>query len=446
MKEIKGTFNYYFSHVHRGSHRTSNGFKYNYYDTRGVSGPFFDQIIPLSYQDLIKLRTFASEVNSKYYYYEEDYEWAESYTPNASSEQNKDFGLCKFFNEHYSQQYGIILINGTLKECSIHIDEMPPLKCFKIAYNDAQTSQKLKKKEIQSEIAQITQKLLKLNDNLKIIDSSQTFQEILLKELYVPLKRNIHMFELNEPFFLKLYPLDIAISNHDESLLDALIANGAYQYNSEFDPSLSAKCGNFCKVFDIINKMELLRIDILNIYNLIVSLPDAEFYSLFESKSDLIRNGRVLLSYRDKFKIFFSIRTYYKKRVYKPSFDIEPIRVILENLMRTKNFSKANYIYDFFKSNFLFTGFYKDDMLLLSFEYGDIEYIKRWDIRNLINYITDRFSYSVGFNELVFDRRGNVLCLKEDFEPYVTPENIGKELYNQIIDQIKNHSSKYTCD
>ena len=40
MKKNKGTFNYYFSYTYRGSHRTSNGFKYHYYDTRGVKGPF----------------------------------------------------------------------------------------------------------------------------------------------------------------------------------------------------------------------------------------------------------------------------------------------------------------------------------------------------------------------------------------------------------------------
>ena len=127
MKEIKGTFNCYYSHTHKGSHRTSDGFKYYYEDITDVRGPYFDQIIPLSYQDLIKLRDFASEVNSKYYNRIEDYELADCYTPNESSDCNKDFGLCQFFNENFSQQYDITLINGTLQECAIHINEMPAL-------------------------------------------------------------------------------------------------------------------------------------------------------------------------------------------------------------------------------------------------------------------------------------------------------------------------------
>lgn len=314
MKKIKGTFNYYFSHTHRGSHRTSNGFKYHYYDTRGVKGPFFDQIIPLSYQDLIKLRNFASEVNSKHYYCEEDYEWAEGYTPNESSDSNEDFGLCQFFNENYSRQYDIILVSGTLNECTIHIGEMPPLKCFNIAYNNALADQELKREEIQSEINQLKQRLLELENNLKTNDSSKTLQDRLLKELYAPLKENMNLFELNKPFYDKLYPLDIAIFNNDESLLNALIVNGAFQYSSEFDPILSAKCGNFNKVLNMVEDRELSQKDVLDILSLIMSLPESEFHSLFESKTDLIRDGRVLLFYHDKLKIYALVKSYYNYR------------------------------------------------------------------------------------------------------------------------------------
>lgn len=84
-------------------------------------------------------------------------------------------------------------------------------------------------------------------------------------------------------------------------------------------------------------------------------------------------------------------------------------------------------------------------MLLLSFEYGNIEFINRWDLWSLVNDITDRFRYSYAFNRLEFDSWGDVLRLKWNFEPYVKPENIGKELYDKIIDQIENHSQNYTC-
>lgn len=447
MKKIKGTFNYYFSHTHRGSHRTSNGFKYHYYDTRGVKGPFFDHIVPLSYQDLIKLRNFASEVNSKHYYCEEDYEWAESYTSNESSDSNEDFGLCQFFNENYSRQYDIILVSGTLNECTIHIDEMPPLKCFNIAYNNALADQELKRKEIQSEINQLKQRLLELENNLKTNDSSKTLQDRLLKELYAPLKENMNLFELNKPFYDKLYPLDIAIFNNDESLLNALIVNGAFQYSSEFDPILSAKCGNFNKVLNMVEDRELSQKDVLDLLSLIMSLPESEFHSLFESKTDLIRDGRVLLFYHDKLKIYALVKSYYNKRGYQSPFDraMEPIKVALENSLKVKDFCKANYIYDFSQCHRFHTGFYDEDMLLLSFEYGNIEFINRWDLWSLVNDITDRFRYSYAFNRLEFDSRGDVLRLKWNFEPYVKPENIGKELYDKIIDQIENHSQNYTC-
>ena len=436
MKEIKGTFNYYFSHTHRGSHRTSNGFKYHYYDIREVCGPFFDQIIPLSYQDLNKLRNFASEVNSKHYYCEDDHEWAESYTPDESSESNEDFGLCQFFNENYSRKYDIILVSGTLNECTIHIDEMPPLKCFNIAYNNVLADQELKRKEIQSEIYQLKQRLLELENNLKTNDSSKTLQDRLLKELYAPLKENMNLFELNEPFYDKLYPLDIAIFNNDESLLNALIVNGAFQYSSEFDPVLSAKCGNFNKVLNMVEDRELSQKDVLDILRLIMYLPESEFHSLFESKMDLIRDGHVLLFYHDKLKIYALVKSYYNKRGYQSSFDraMDPIEVALEKALKVKDFCKANYIYDFSKRHRFYTGFDDEDMLSLSFKYGNIEFINRWDLWSLVNDITERFE---------FDRRGNVLCLKWNFQPYVTPENIGKELYDKIIDQIENHSQNY---
>ena len=247
MKKIKGTFNYYFSHTNSGSHRTSNGFKYHYYDTRGVKGPFFDQIVPLSFQDLNKLRNFASEVNSKHYYCEDDYEWAESYIPDESSESNEDFGLCQF--------------------------------------------------------------------------------------------------------------------------------------------------------------------------------------------------------YHDKLKIYALVKSYYNKRGYQSSFDraMDPIKVALENSLKVKDFCKANYIYDFSQRHRFYTGFDDEDMLSLSFEYGNIEFINRWDLWSLVNDITDRFRYSYAFKCLEFDRWGDVLRLKWNFEPYVKPENIGKELYDKIIDQIENHSQNYTC-
>lgn len=437
MKEIKGTFNYYFSHIHKGSHRSSDGFKYSYEDTIGVSGPFFDQTIPLSYQDLIRLRNFAYVVNSKYYHHVEDYEFADCYTPNESSDCNKDFGLCQFFNENFSQQYDITLINGTLQECTIHLNEMPALKCFTTAYNDAQAFQNLKRDEIQSEIIQITRKLSELKNNLQMIESSQTFQEILLKELYTPLQRNINLFKLNEPFYSKLYPLDIALFNHDEILVDSLISNGAYQYSGEFDPMLSAKCGNFSKILDIVNKMELSSIDILNIFNQIASLSDVEFYALFESKSDLIRNGRILLSYFDKLKIYFSVKNYY---INHSSFEKEPIKFVVQNLMKMKDYIKANYIYDFSQRILLFTSFNEDDMLQLSFMYGNIEFVKRWDIWNLVHTITERVSYSSFYKRLVPDSDGDILQLRWNFEPYVKPENIGQELYEQITEQIKKYS------
>lgn len=439
MKTIKGTFNYYFTHTHRGSHRSSDGFKYSYEDITGVRGPYFDQIVPLSYQDLIKLRNFASEVNSKYYNHVEDYELADCYTSNQSSDSNKDFGLCQFFNENYSQRYNIILIYGTLQECTIHIDEMPPLKSFIAAYNNAQASQNLNREEMQSEIIRITNRLTKLKDELKIINSPQTFQNTLLKELYASLKSNLHIFEPNEPFYSKLYPLDIAIFNHDEVLIDALIANGAYQYNSEFDSILSAKCGNFNKILDIISEKELSSIDILNIFNLIIALPDVEFYSLFKSKSDLIRNGRVLLSYFDKLRIYFSVKDYY---VNHSSFDKdkEPIKIILVKLMKMKEYKKANFIYDFPNRMLFFTNFIEYDMLQLSFMYGNVEFIKRWDLWSLVHTITENYCYSYFYERLVPDSDGDILQLRWDFEPYVKPENIGQELYEQIINQIEKYN------
>lgn len=443
MKEIKGTFNFHFSHFHTGSHRTSDGFKYRYRDTYSVDGPYFDTNLPLTYQDFLLLNQFTTKVKSEHFSQEEDYEWAESYTANESVDQSKDFGLCKFFNDNFSSKYHISLSEGTIEECSILVDDMPSLKTYTEAFDKASEFQKLEKGKIQQEITRIKLKLSELEQNLQVIDSPETFDNRLLSLLYYPLKENPHFFDLNKPIFKNYYALDVALFNKDETLLNNLILNGAFSYGSDFQPNLSAKCGDFSKVLEIIKNQKITSKSIENIYKLIALLPITEVRSLFEDKSDLVRNGRLLISYKDKLGMLVSIRGYYHTRGYQSPFDREPYKTAMEYLLQSGDLYKANYIYNASLNKHYNFGFREDDMLELSFEYGNIEFINTFDLWTLVGKITDIVKYSHAFNRYEYDRWGDELIINWKYEPYVKPEIIGQELYNKIIDQIQNHKSSY---
>lgn len=439
MKEIKGTFDYYFTHYHRGSHRTSDGFKYHYCDTTGVSGPFFNEILPITYQDMILLRKFSKEINDKYYSYEEDYEWAESYTSDSSSNQSVDFGLCEFFNRYFSDKYDICLITGSLEECNISIDDMPSLKSIVEASNVANKFRTDEVSTIKQEISKLKHKLSELEETLRTTDSDDTFFNKFLVELHEPITANPSLLEINTPIYNKFYPLDIAIYNQDENLLDTLISKGAYLYNSNFDPKISAKCGNLKKILELIVCRSLSRENVIKVYKCFAYLPKSEFYALFEPNQNLVRDGRILLSYDDKIKILTALRMYYRTRGYQSPFDREPFKIVIEELLKNKEYKRVNYLY--FESSFRYIS--KEDMLELSFEYGNTEFINHWSLWELVNEITETFRYSHTLDRLECDSWGDVLRLKWNFEPHVKPENIGQELYDKIIDQIENHSSSY---
>ena len=72
--------------------------------------------------------------------------------------------------------------------------------------------------------------------------------------------------------------------------------------------------------------------------------------------------------------------------------------------------------------------------------YGNVEFIKRWDLWSLVHTITKNYCYSYLYEGLVPDSDGDILQLRWDFEPYVKPENIGQELYEQIINQIEKYN------
>lgn len=439
MKEIKGTFNYYSTHYHRGSHRTSDGFKYHYCDTTGVDGPFFNEILPITYQDIIVIRKFSKEINDKYYSCEEDYEWAESYTPNSSSNQGEDFGLCEFFNKCFSEKYDIHLIEGSLDECSISINDMPSLKCVEAASNTAKQFRADAASKLKQEILKLKQNLSELEESLRNIESDDTVLKKLLAELHDPISSNPLLFELNIPFYNRFYPLDIAIYNQDEKLLDTLISKGAYLYNSDFDPKISAKCGHLKKIHELIVNRTLSRKNVINVYKCISYLPETEFYGLFEPNQDLVRGERVLLTREDKTKILVAIKLYYRNRGYQSPLDRDPFKIVIEDLLKNKEFERVNYLYT--ESPFKYIS--KEDMLELSFKYGNTKYINHLSLWELVSEITDTFRYSHALGRLEYDSWGDVLRLKWNFEPHIKPENIGQELYDKIMDQIENHSSSY---
>lgn len=445
MKEIKGTFNYYFSHIHNGSHRTSDGFKYRYCDTYGVDGPYFNVKLSLSYQDLFLLNRFANSIKTKYFSQEEDYEWAESYTSNETSNDSRDLGLCEFFNENFSEKYDILLSDGCLEECIYSIDEMPSMKCFKEAFQKSSDFQQEEKEKLQHQIAQIKHQLSNLEHDLTTVESSDTFDNKLLSTLHIPLKDNPQIFDLNRPFFKNFFPLDVAIHNQDEELIDELISNGAYSYSSELIPDISARCGDFVKALALLKTTPVSVKDIFKIFMLIALLPNVEIISFFENKSDLVRDERILISYWDKLRLLVCIKNYYYTRGYQSPSDKyrEPFRIVMDFLLKAGNLQRANYIYTVSKKHHYNFGFDEDSMLELSFKYGNIDFLNKIDLWTLVSSITDTVKYSYAFKRYEYDPWGDKLSFKWNFEPYIKPEIIGDELYNKIMDQVENHSSSY---
>ncbi len=93
MKEIKYIFKVTDSHLHTGSHRCSDGWKYNFIDSTTVEGPFFSTPLNISYQDLVLLRKRAKEIIEKHSSEERDYEWAEGYTQTIRKLMSKGLDL-----------------------------------------------------------------------------------------------------------------------------------------------------------------------------------------------------------------------------------------------------------------------------------------------------------------------------------------------------------------
>lgn len=256
----------------------------------------------------------------------------------------------------------------------------------------------------------------------------------LMENLLEPLKSNIRLFDMNLPFCDNLYPLDIAIHTND-GLLNSLVENGAFHYSSEFNPHISAKTGNFAKALELLRSNPVTDDSIIKVLTFIISLPDTEFYALLENKrSDLKRNGCILITYFEKLRLLVIMRDFFFR-------DKTPLKRAIESLLQARAFAKANYVFDRARELCLYIG--EEDMLEASFRYGNIEYINRWDLWNLVNTITERFKYSHAFARLEYDSRGDILKFKWNFEPYVKPENIGNEMYHKIMDEIENHSSRY---
>lgn len=109
MKEILGIFKHISYLRHTGSHRTSDGFKYYFCEGIEITGPFFSELLPLDYQDLLKLEQFTQSVRKQYEESDTDYTYSDGYQCAYENEIALDLGLCDYFNLNFSEKYNFIL-------------------------------------------------------------------------------------------------------------------------------------------------------------------------------------------------------------------------------------------------------------------------------------------------------------------------------------------------
>ena len=444
MKEIKATYLISSSHTHCGSHRTSDGFKYKYRDMTQIMGPYFSEPLNISYQDMMEIEHFSSRIKEERYECEEDYEWAESYKPDNSQEIEADLGLCAFFEKNFSKKYDIKLIIGNKAECSLDIEKANPLfGSTKEIILSCYTKRQEDIKNIELQIKQLENQIKQLQSSISDLSSHSGIVSYYYNGLYELAKLNPQNFEVDKPLVNSIYPLDIAVAQKDEALISLLVKRKGCKYSGVLRPILSAQIGEIQHCIALFQKETISDKDIADFFQFLVALPSNEFYSFIsDDTNNIFRDGELIASVEDCKFLINGLQRFQHERGYRSPLDKDPGIEFINNLLKDKEFDKANKAYYWLRKK---CSYYIDDekILELSFQYGNMKYLYTFSLWELVHKITEPYSYSYYYKCYQPDRFGNTLKLKWNFERYVSPEYIGIELYNKIIDQIENHSSNY---
>lgn len=419
MREIKSIFKKVETSFHNGSHRTSDGFVYQCHYNTGIEGPFLSEMLHLNYQDLKIIQEFVNEYKKNHSSHWVDYDDALSYYDSEYYNVTYgDFGFCDFFNNRFSSKYGIILTTGNISECScLFEEEKSILSLINEGVEKAEKQIKEQIANIQNDIIILKNKINSFTNEIDALRSEESHRHFLCRQLYPILVEKSTDFNLNETIVCSLYPLDVALDFKDETLIDNLISLGAYRYSSHFIPQLSAKVGDYSHIKQLFKHEENIDEDINLFFDFLSKISPDEFNSfIFEKDSDVIRDGRILLTFREKKPILLRL---YSRHSYNRTFDKKIISFLCQYLKK-KDFKMANKIIWFCKDNFI----HMDDkeVLRLSFEYGNISYLKTFLIDDLINEINEYNRFDDGY----------IFRISWYFEDAVTLKNIGEEMFNNI--------------
>ncbi len=157
---------------------------------------------------------------------------------------------------------------------------------------------------------------------------------------------------------------------------------------------------------------------------------------------EIIRDGRILLNREQKKSLVDGLTRYYEKACEWDNHGRYTSEYLLIELCKRKDFDMANRLY-YWLQQISHRSIDFENMLQISFQYGNLALINTLSAYELITQITDRMKYSYAHKRLIYDSWGDKLALKWEYEPYIKEECIGKELCDFIHDQIDNHSSKY---
>ena len=443
MKEVKIIYIVQHSHTNLGSHRSSDGFKYHYSNTKCVVGPYFSEKLEFTYQDLEKIESFNREIKEIHYHREEDYDYGDSYESDKCIDiDESDFGFCNFFNSKFAEKYDIKFIKGKKNDCSYTFEDISAIKTELSGnlqtYNQARD---YAKKKLEKQIFDLKNKIYTIEEEIKALDSEENIKLKYLEIINNIIKKYPPLFDVDSPVFENLYPLDIAIKFKEEQLIDEFVKREGCKYFGPFNPRISARLGDFQRCFALMTREEIQIEDVKSVFDFLAYLPDEEFYIITSNgEREIYRNGKLIASE----DVINAIIKGLKKCVngnYNYTLHSELSKYLISNLLEKKENDKA--IEAYYWLHRLGYDFDEYEMLKLSFIYGNVKFISSFNPRDLIFNISEPAKYSYYYKKLVPDSFGDKLCLKWEFEPYVTEENIGKELYSYIKGQIDNNSASY---
>lgn len=439
MKKIKGAIIGHHWGYHNGGHRSSNGYTSRFIEKSEYKGPFFSEIIPLSYRDSISLSSFANSVTSHLQkeWEEEEIAGGWGWHSDYDKESIEDLGLCEFFNENFSTKYGILLEPASKKEECIFNFKDGILKTVNDAIENSKRDIDKKILQSQNEIKELENKILNIKDEISRFKSIEFAIQNNMAFLYQSIKSKINLFEFNEPILNNVYLLDLAKSNNDTELLNILINGGAYAYGQGFFPELSASIGDYSKVLKILERESIEEEDINKVFKFFTLIPTKEFFQVFSRNfKDVFRNERIVVNGQQCSIIKEGLINYYKNRkIYYDSYSWceygfkEPITLFLIDFLKNKEYLKANFMYQWLHDNKIWQ-IHDDTWLLLSFKYSNMDYLNRFEFEELVWKIIEYRNWEPE--------------LKTDYQYLKISENSeSKELLNKLTHEFFSNLKKY---